>query len=392
MVEVMVALMVLALGVFGMAPVFLAALRTATLGANRARALAFATRDIEAFRSVPYCGVGFGTSQTGYTSTWTDPADGASYNTVTIANPNANIKGPSGPDETVAGQAYHFARYLLWATGKSPGGTTTFTQAYKRSVVIVTWTDGGGSHTARQDSDLYPGGLGTYVAGNCGATGSSGSQPQPSAPTNLTATTAAAPAGTNEIDLTWTAPSSGSFDKYVVTMSTDNFSTSNVVNNNLSSASTSYAVTGLAPLTTYQFQIYAAQNSSGSQVASGQASATTLTATSSSNCTVGMVTFTPAGADQANGASTLVSNVSVSAYTSGTCSYLQLSYTPVVGAATPTTVALTQGSTGVWQATMNGTGTNWSIGNHVIDVQNSAGASQVQGNFIVCSAGKATCP
>lgn len=391
-IEMMVALMILAVGVLGLAPLFLTSLRTAALGANRARALALATRDIEAFHSVPYCEAGFAASQAGYSTTWTDPVDGTSYSTVTISDPNANIGGPSGPDETVAGQTYHFARYLVWATSKSPGGGTTYAQAYKRAVVVVTWHDQAGSHTARQDSDVYPGGLGTYVAANCGANGSPGTPTPPSAPTNLSATTAANPTGANEIDLTWTKPSLGTFDKYVVALSTDNFATADVVANNVSSTATSYAATGLAPSTTYAFQIYAVQNSTGYQAASGQASATTLSAGTATNCTVGLVTFTPTGADQASGKTTLVSNVGVSAHTTGTCPYLQLMYTPIAGDANSTSVPLIQGSPGVWTATVNGTSTNWSIGNHVIDVADSSGTAIVQGNLIVCSAGKATCP
>ncbi|MBV8984879.1 MAG: fibronectin type III domain-containing protein [Acidimicrobiia bacterium] len=391
-IEMMVALMVLAVGVLGMAPLFLASLRTAALGANRARALALATRDVEAFHSVPYCQVGFGTSQPGFATTWTDPADSSTYSTVTISDPNANIGGPSGPDETVAGVTYHFARYIVWAAGKSPGGGTTYTQAYKRVAVFVTWSDQAGSHTARQDSDVYPGGLGTYVAANCGANGSPGTQTPPSAPTNLTATTAAGSAGQNEIDLSWTKPSVGSFDKYVVALSTDGFATSDVVANNVSSTATSYAATGLTPSTSYSFQIYAVQNATGYQSASGQASATTLTAGPSVNCTVGLVTFTPTGADQTSGSTTLVSDVSVSAHTTGTCAFLQLVYTSVAGDPNSTNLSLVQSPPGVWKATMNGTGTNWSIGNHVVAVADSTGTPLVQGNFIVCSAGKTTCP
>ncbi|MCU1450918.1 MAG: Fibronectin type domain [Acidimicrobiales bacterium] len=388
-------LTILAIGVFGMIPVYLSSLKTASIGANRARALALATRDVEAFRSVPYCEIGFATSQTGYTSTWTDPANNTSYSTVTVTDPNANISGPSGPNETVAGQTYSFARYVLWATGKTPTGattTSTYPQAYKRTVVIVSWSDRGGSHSARQDSEIYPGGLGTYVAGNCGANGSPGTQTPPSPPTNFTATTAASPAGQNEIDLAWTKPSVGTFDKYIVALSTDNFDTSHIITNNLSAASTSYAASGLAPGTTYQFQVYAVQNSTGYQAASGQASASTQNGSPSVNCSVGLVTFSPTGADQAaNAASLTVATVSVSAHTTGTCPYLQLAYTSVEGAATITTVALVQGSPGVWTASMNGT-TNWSIGNHVIAVEDATGTPLVQGNFIVCSAGKATCP
>lgn len=391
-VEVLVALTVLTVGVLGMAPLFMTALKTAALGADRARALAFATRDVEAFHSVPYCEVGFATSQAGYSSSWTDPVDHATYSTVTISNPNANISGPSGPDETVAGQTYHFARYLVWATGRSPGGATTYPQAYKRTAVVVTWSDQSGSHTVRQDSVIYPGGLGTYVAANCGASGAPGSQAPPSSPTNLGATTAAPPAGANEIDLAWSKPSVGAFDKYVVALSTDNFATSDIVANNLSSTATSYAITGLAPSTPYAFQIYAVQSATGYQAASAQATATTLSAGVSAGCTVGLVTFTPTGADQTSGSTRLGTNVGVSAHTTGTCPYLQLLYTPVAGDANTTSVVLVPGSPGVWTATMNGTSTNWSIGNHVVAVADGTGAPLVQANFIVCSAGKTTCP
>jgi hypothetical protein len=208
----------------------------------------------------------------------------------------------------------------------------------------------------------------------------------------MAAIPAADPAGRNELDLTWAAPATGTYDKYVLAMSTDNFETSHTLANNLSSATVSYAATGLAPATTYSFQLYAVQNSTGYQAASSQVSATTLTGVSGLSCTVGLVTFTPSGATQAPNATTLVSNATASVHTTGVCPYLQLAYTPVEGSAVVTTVSLIQSIPGVWGATMNGTATNWSIGNHVVNVQNSAMNTLVQGNFIVCSAGKSTCP
>jgi hypothetical protein len=188
-------------------------------------------------------------------------------------------------------------------------------------------------------------------------------------------------------------------DKYLIVYSFDSFATSNTIASS-QPTSTSFPVTGLAPGVSYSFQVYSVSSATGQQGSSGTVSATTLTALPSVGCTVGSVTFTPGGADQANGGTTLVNpssgsptNVAVTANTTGTCGFLQLVYTTVEGNPTSTYTALTQGSQpGTWTGTMNGTSTNWSVGTHTILVEDSLGNILVQGSFTVCSAGRLSCP
>jgi prepilin-type N-terminal cleavage/methylation domain-containing protein len=408
LVELIMALSILAVGIFGVMPVFLAGLRTGAVSASRSRALALATRDIESFHSLPYCSVGFGPGQTGYTSspTWNDPADHKNYTTVTIANPLVDEKPPSGPSQTVGGQSYQFERHIVWATTKSPDGKTTYGSAspglgaYKRIVEIVTWSDQVGSHSARQDSDLYPGGLGAYSAGNCGASGGPGSTAPPAPVTGLTATTAVSPQGQTEIDLSWTLPTPmTNVDKYRIVYSFDNFATSHTITSGQSPTSTSYQVTGLAPGVTYGFQVYTVSNATGSEGSSGSVSATTLTAPPSAGCTVGAVTVTPGGADQVSGGTTLATpssgspvNVVVSANTTGTCGYLQLVYTTVEGDPASKYAPMTQGQPGTWTGSMDGMSTNWSVGTHTVLVEDGSGNILVQASFTVCSSGRLSCP
>src|SRR5207248_9644948 len=118
-------------------------------------AVALATREAEAMRAVPYDSLGFSPSQAGYTATF----EGGT--TVVVGSPQVD---PSGPDQTTAGETYHFQRQIVWADAAAAGNpASTYSQAYKRVSAVVTWTDHGGAHTARQDALVYPGGQGPYA-------------------------------------------------------------------------------------------------------------------------------------------------------------------------------------------------------------------------------------
>src|SRR5687767_6395772 len=58
-IEMMVALTLLTVGMLGLAPVFIASNRSASSAMHRTRAFELATRDLEAFRSIPYCSLGY---------------------------------------------------------------------------------------------------------------------------------------------------------------------------------------------------------------------------------------------------------------------------------------------------------------------------------------------
>jgi hypothetical protein len=388
--------------VLGVAPVFVASLKTGTLTANRSRALALATRDIEAFTAVPYCELGFATTQTGYAASWTDPASSnAAFSTVTVINPPAAEPAPSGPDKTVQGQIYHFERHVVWSSA-SVGGVAE-TQAYKRAVSIVTWTDQVGSHTARQDSFVYPGGLGSYAPANCTISDTSA----PGQVTAFTATPATGTAGQTQITLAWTNPCSTAMtaspcpttsttpapDGYEIDYTFDGCATSHVLQQSYASSNTTYAAVGLAPATTYGFQVFSLQSATGAKVASSQVSATTLTPTVSGGaCTVGQVTVTPQGSDLAPGTSNLSQNPVVVAHTSGSCPFLTVAYEPTQGSGIDEHTTMTQNPTGVWTATLAGTTDNWSVGAHPLQVQDDAGNVLLQSTVTACVQGKPTCP
>src|SRR5437879_3781779 len=96
----------------------------------------------------------------------------------------------------------------------------------------------------------------------------------PSPPTNLTATTASS----SQINLSWTAPSNNggsAITGYEIERSTDGGTNWSTIQSNTGSTSTTYSDTGLAPSTTYTYQV-SSINSVGTSSPSAISSASTL--------------------------------------------------------------------------------------------------------------------
>jgi hypothetical protein len=374
------------IGILGLAPVFIAAQRSASSGMHRARALALATRDIEEYRSVPYCSLGFATG--------TDPS-------VVVANPAPGLPSVSG-SEVVDGITYTFARTINWVstTNLATTPTTTNSKAYKQVSVVVKWREATQDYTVRQESVVYPGGIGAYSGsgGSCGVTGTAGLSAPPKPVTDLSAATD----GTNpesSVVLNWSDPASPNFDKYKIVYSTDNFATSYVFLDANLTVVRPFRVPGLSAGTTYQFQVLSARSTSGEYTPSNRVSISTQAAVPPPGCTVTSAQVsagTPAspGAKQLAGGSTLESNATFRADTSGSsCASLRIFYVPDEGSATVVTALLTESPTNVWTGSVNGLATNWSVGPHTISVADSSGTVMSSSTrFTVCLSSVSSCP
>src|SRR5205807_9444300 len=225
-------------------------------------------------------------------------------------------KGLSGPPETslTGNQSYDFERHVVWVDAPVVGSATPDQEAYKRTVVIVSWKDQVGTHTARHDSFLYPGGLGQYTAPkNCPTNAPGNNNPPPLfdlPPTYpLTATTPRIPSrlacppvvppGQNEVDLQWFSPSDTSnVNHWLINYSFNSFATSYTLVDNLPVAApnqtNTFAATGLAPGLSYSFQVFAV-SPAGVTTASSVQTASTLSAGSGTCALSGNITATPTG-------------------------------------------------------------------------------------------------
>ena len=145
-------------------------------------------------------------------------------------DPSASLGFAPDPDPSNAsyvsqgGVNFRVTRAIVWVNAAD--ASTTYTQAYKRLTVAVTWSDQAGSHTGVQDSLLYPGGQGPYV-GAKGASSVTTAPPTtvplvPTTPVLAAAVVPADPTGRTEIDLTWSQPVGGA----AVTSYTVQYSTS----------------------------------------------------------------------------------------------------------------------------------------------------------------------
>src|SRR3954465_14330445 len=167
-VEMVVALAILAIVMAPLARVYWSSIRTAGAASHRTDGSSIASREIESMHAVPYAQVGFYADQPGFVSTF----EGLTTVSLGATSPSSGPLVPQVDTQTSGitqgGINFSVRRYVVWSDARD--ATSTYASAYKRLTVIVSWTDQVGAHTARQDSLLYPGGLGTYASPMGGTT------------------------------------------------------------------------------------------------------------------------------------------------------------------------------------------------------------------------------
>jgi Tfp pilus assembly protein PilV len=358
LIDIVMGLTVLGVGIFATMQVYLGSLAAVSAADSRATAIAIATREVEEMRAAPYDEVGFSSSATGYVATVTEGS--TVYDTVVVSNPATT---PQGTDETHSGIVFHTRRDILWMP------TSYATHSWKRLVATITWTDKYGNHTVRQDAGVYPGGLGPVSAPT---TTSTTAAPNPSAPTNLTATDNSSNPY-DQIDLSWTAggvaPST-----WEINQSGDSGTTWVVLTTSLPVGTTTYSATGLSSGTTYQFRV---RGVSGSTT-SGWTTATASTQTPPPTCNIGAASVTPNPVKKKSN-NTLNSNLVVTVNTSGTCTSLSV-YFPV---APSTPYSLTKSSTTYSYTLSKNAYSNWSTGNKTATVKDSTNSVVSTIGFLV---------
>jgi Tfp pilus assembly protein PilV len=376
MIELVITLSIIAVGIFGTMQVGMASLVATNSSNTRVRAVALASREIEAIRSDPYDTVGMAPGWV--TGSYSD-SDGHSYPYVQAAS------GDTVPSssETIVATVYTISRAVVWVS------VGTNTQAYKRAIVKVAWTDRAGTHTIRPDDEVYPGGLGSFSATTTTSSTTTTLLLAPGAPGGLSATQDSINT-TSQIDLSWSNGSPGATTWEVQHSLTSDFASYTVDTTSQPGANTTYNKSGLASGTTFYFRVRALGNglsSAWSSVASASTAAVVL-----ATCQSGTSNATPAAENRANnGTGTLSSSVNVQTHTTGTCSGLQLRFTPKAGVS-QVIVSLTAQSGGVWGTTLGTSTYSWDTGTKSLYVTSSTGATLATISFTVCTKNAAHCP
>jgi prepilin-type N-terminal cleavage/methylation domain-containing protein len=414
LIELKASLTILAVGILAAARVMDSAFLVAGQGGNRTRAIAMATKETEALRAIPYDQLGFTVDQAGYVGTF----EGKTTVTLVLAAPQVQ---PTGPTTVVNGISYSFSRYIVWTNPTSQATGAVCSSGYKRVTVLVGWTDHGGNHTARQDSYVYPGGLGSCGSILTTTTAPTYTSSQCSPPTNVSAV--AGPIDTSTtVTLTWVAPvlPPAPIASYKIEYSTDNGLTWNLITSTQPATSLTYLASGMSPGTSYRFRVSSvlADGTSCAGVAAAatttQQSTTTTSSTSttttticvlncsttttttvagggtSGTCSVGSMTVTSNAILRSGpGATTLAASAVASVLTIGVCTGLRISYSPTKGVTTTAFLNVTNG--GAMVATVDGTA-SWDTGTHLISVIDANAKTLATATFTVCTWNAKSCP
>jgi prepilin-type N-terminal cleavage/methylation domain-containing protein len=415
-VELVISLAILAVVAAPLAGVFWSAIRTAGSAAHRTDGSSIASREIEGLRAVPYGQVGFYDDQPRDVTTFeglttvslgaTSPSSGA-VPLMQPETPDPSAAVGFAPDPNPAnvspiiqgGVKYSVTRNVVWVDAKD--STTTYAQAYKRLTVIVVWSDQAGHHVVRQDSVLYPGGLGTYQGAKGGPASTTTTAPAfpPSAPNVASISPLPSPADQSQVALSWTQPVSPSpVTSYSVEYSTSPaFPVGNfAIVGGLAPSITSYTVTGLTPSTTYYFKIVAY---AGTQSATSSRQSIS-TAAAGPVCTLGGLNVTGTTSLSTTGTilqnnGKMSENLTLSWSTTGSCSdTYEVKAVDSTNTDDPSSPYVLGGSSGAYSAIVASFGSkSWAVGLHTFaiwDVSTNSSTSVVK-TFTVCVNGSSSC-
>jgi prepilin-type N-terminal cleavage/methylation domain-containing protein len=418
-VELVIAMALLAIIAAPLATVFWSGLRTASAAAHRTDGASVASREIERMRAVPYAQVGFYADEPGYSATFetfttvtlgsVSPSTGKLVPQIEPLSPDPSAAAGYAPDPDPAnaspivlgGIRYSVARSIVWINAND--ASSTFDKAYKRLTVVVTWTDQVGVHNVRQDSVLYPGGLGAYSGpmGGAATTTTTTGASAPLSPVLAAITALASPADQTQVALSWSQPAGGTAPtSYSIEYSTNpSFPTGNfAIVGNLSPSILSYTVTSLTPDTTYYFEIIAYAGTTSSPPSNRQSLHTAPlpgpVCTLGGLSVVGATSLSTTGSIlQTNGK--MSENLTLSRSTSGPCtdSY-QVAAADPTNAADPGSPYPLTGSGGSYNATIAALGSkSWAVGLHTFTVQDVSTntTTSVVKTFKICVHGAASC-
>lgn len=345
-VELVVALTILAVAIISIVGVTNSSFRVAAGAGARSKAVAIATKEIEAVRAIPYTQL-VATAPTVQTST-----------------------------QTQGGVAYRVDKTVV------PVADGAVTNAYRRAVVAVSWRDGSGTHEVAQSTLVYPGGVGPAVT--VATTTTSTTMCTPSAPSALVATPPVDPLQqSSEADLAWThLVTSCPAETFIVQSSTDSFATVDEVTR--TATATTYHLTGLSAGVQYKFRVAARSAAGRTSGWSPVATLTTAPAVTSA-CTIGTLTITPSTINKksASSGSGLDEDPTVSLPTEGVCSGFKAVYHPT--ASTSFTTFLVASVDGTYQGTLDGD-VPWDVGKRYVDILDSSTGTKVASILLIVCA------
>lgn len=352
LVEVLVAMTVLAVGLVSITTVTSSSLDVSVRTSRRTNAVDIATQAIEATRAIPYDRI--------------TPASTTTTSTVQIK-----------------GTTYTLSQGIVWAAS----GTNT--QAYKQAVANVRWSDHDGVHDVSQTTKIYPGGMTPSTTAPAHTTGCGAL----SAPTLVVAGVPLDFSGTTGVDITWTPPlvSAEPIAGWLVQWSSDSGTTWNTATSVVDSTVTTTRISGLSAGTSYQFRVASTSICSTLSAWSPLATATTLTDVQL-QCVPGAVTVTPSAVKRASNSSSagLETRPIVSLNTTGPCTGFTARYSPKAG--DNRVVALVLSGAGSWSAGLAGATTAaWDVGQHPIDIYDWLGTKRGTAVLTVCEHNAKAC-
>ena len=348
LIELVVSLTILAIGIVGVIGVMNSSFGVAVRTNERSRAVALATREIEALRAVDYA----------------------------VLSAQAKLPALATTEsrtEQVGGTEFTIEKSVVWGSA----GTSNPT-AVVEATVAVSWTGGGQTNDVSQSTTVYPGGLGVAATPT---TSSCNSTARPGRPSTLTATSVAS----DTVDLSWSGLVGGTTPVASWRIEAIANTTSQVLTTTHPAASNVYRVEGLSAGTNYQFRVLGISACGTLSVDAAVTSLVTQVLSTVTSCGLGTSVVTPSAVRLANsGNGSLETTPKVSVNTTGTCSGLYVKYQAALG--TTATRPLNGSLTNPLVKTADITSSvGWDLGVHTIGIYDASHVKRGSLLLTVCS-------